>query len=212
MILNFTIIIFVLINLSIYFAVKSRTSIVISLLLSKLMMIFFFSQILLNHELFKEVIIALVIFTIAILMLIGSESVIEKTKAQNLDDNFKNKINKLSIFFGYGIIFLILFFLILKQDSIYQQFHSLHKSQANQEINYDSQKNKTANHNSNINPDNNQTIGNYQSLSLDPKMIKQAKLRDQLADNFLLKRSTHLIIAITGMLVLSLIFSNQKNQ
>jgi hypothetical protein len=204
MILNFTIIIFVLINLSIYFAVKSRTSIVISLLLSKLMMIFFFSQILLNHELFKEVIIALVIFTIAILMLIGSESVIEKTKAQNLDDNFKNKINKLSIFFGYGIIFLILFFLILKQDSIYQQFHSLHKSQANQEINYDSQKN--------LNPDNNQSIGNYQSLSLDPKMIKQAKLRDQLADNFLLKRSTHLIIAITGMLVLSLIFSNQKNQ
>ena len=218
MILNLTILVFVIINLLIFFAVKTRTSIVISLLISCLVAILFFSQILLNYNSFKEIILALVIYSMVILNLVISDTAsqiagvkIEQKKViwQNNHLFFKF-VTKFLIFTFFLIIFLITLLMVSKLSVIYDEV-KLQKYNQQKEII--------------LNPiilpshpvhqhvekfylkkniyKNNEIYA--QQIQWNENEFKKAQMKNELSNSFILKRSSEVLIIIAGLICLALI-------
>ncbi len=93
-----TLLIFIIVNFVIIFAVKTRTSIVISLIISHLTAIVFLANIILSYEAFKETVLALVIYSIAILFLVSNH--------KDVEEPYKIRLPRQSIIL-YGAIFFI---------------------------------------------------------------------------------------------------------
>ncbi|MFM7620310.1 MAG: hypothetical protein ACKO47_01715 [Alphaproteobacteria bacterium] len=233
MILNLTILVFVIINLLIFFAVKTRTSIVISLLISCLVTILFFSQILLNYNSFKEVILALVIYAMVILNLVISDTnsqasqvkIDQKKLSSQSNHLFHKSFSKLTSKFSLAIFFLIIFGAVLlintRLGEIYEEVkekkynkqneiilnpimlpsHPVHQYVWQNYFNKNSQKN----------------IQFEQSESASENEFKKAQMKNELSNNFILKRASEVLIIICGIICLALINlkknhnSQQKN-
>lgn len=217
MALNFTLLVFIAINLLILFAVRTRTSIVISLLISQLVAILFFSQILLNFNSFKEVILAIVIYVIVILGVATSDTaskIVNISEQNNLLIKWQN--NKLIFALITScclVVFTAVFMLIIKLPAVYHQI---------KEKKFNHQKELILNpiilpshpvhkhikkyyFHKNLSQKNDHQIANFN----EEQEIKKAQMKDQLADNFILKRSSDVIIIFAGFVVLGLIYSKK---
>jgi hypothetical protein len=110
---SITLLIFAAINFSIVFIVKTRTSLVISVILSHLIALLFLSLSITNFQVFRELTLAIVIYSMAILFVISNFGLI------NVENNDLRKIwqrylaGALIISFGL-IIFISSLFLISK--------------------------------------------------------------------------------------------------
>ncbi|GDX36211.1 hypothetical protein LBMAG18_07220 [Alphaproteobacteria bacterium] len=218
MILNLTIFVFVITNLLIFFAVKTRTSIVISLLISCLVAILFFSQILLNYNSFKEIILVLVIYSMVILNLVISDTAsqisavkIEQKKIIWQSNHFFFKCaTKFLILIFFLTIFFIIFLMVSKLSVIYDEV-KLQKYNQQREII--------------LNPiilpshpvhqhvekfylkknDNKNNEFYTQQIQWNENEFKKAQMKNELSDNLILKRSSEVLIIIAGLICLALI-------
>jgi hypothetical protein len=68
----FTILVFVVINFFILFIVKTRTTLVISVIITHLIAILFFSLSIVNYDAFKEITLSLILYSMVILFLISN--------------------------------------------------------------------------------------------------------------------------------------------
>lgn len=224
MILNLTILVFVIINLLIFFAVKTRTSIVISLLISCLVTILFFSQILLNYNSFKEIILALVIYAMVILnlvisdtnILIGEVKIEQKKSRWQIDHFLYNAFSKFLIASFFLIIFFVALFMNLGLGSVYDEVkeqkynkqneiilnpillpsHSVHQNvKENYLTKNSSKKNELDN----------------QEIFWSENEFKKAQMKNDLSNNFILKRSSEVLIIICGIICLALINLSKNN-
>ncbi len=207
----FTLLIFVVINCLILFFSKTRTTTVISLIISHLVAVLFFSLSISNYNSFKEIVLALIVYSMVILFLISNYNPIHV----NALDPLKKKHSRASLLFIISnfvivIIVFIAFFLITKNlsqisENIYNQrlakqseivanpmeikSHSVHvavkKFYLGKKI------------------ENNLSNKAYEEIELSER--KKMHLKDKLSDNFLLKRSSDvilLIVAISASLLL----------
>lgn len=218
MALNLTLLVFIAINLLILFAVRTRTSIVITLLISQLVAILFFSQILLNFNSFKEVILAVVIYVMVILGVATSDTasrIINVSEQNNL--SLKSQNNKLFFVLvasGCLIIFTAVFMLIIKLPMVHHQIKEKKFNQQKELIlnpiilpSHPVHKHiKKYYFHQNFFQNNDQQIANFN----EEQEIKKAQMKDQLVDNFVLKRSSDVIIIFAGFVVLALIYSKKK--
>lgn len=224
MILNLTILVFVIINLLIFFAVKTRTSIVISLLISCLVTILFFSQILLNYNSFKEIILALVIYAMVILNLVISDTnifigevKIDQKKLRWQSNHFiYNAFSKFLIASIFLIIFFVALFMNLGLGRIYDEVKEKKYNKQNEVI---------------LNPillpshpfhedfEQNYLTKNFtkkgeldnQELLWNKNEFKKAQMKNDLSNNFILKRSSEVLIIICGIICLALVNLSKNN-
>jgi hypothetical protein len=120
MIINITLLAFIIINLLVVFAVKKRTSIVIALIISHLLLLFFFSLTITNYLYFKQISLALIIYSMTVLFLIsnynnfylmaGRSHKTEKLKV-------KSSVFPAIIFMAAGAIVFCAFFFMVKDLS-----------------------------------------------------------------------------------------------
>ena len=95
----FTLLVFVVINFFILFVVKTRTSLVISVIVAHLIAVLFFSLSIANYEAFKEITLALILYSMVILFLISNYGTI----AVDGEDKLKSRRH---IFFS-GVICVV---------------------------------------------------------------------------------------------------------
>jgi hypothetical protein len=185
----FSIFIFILLGLSLIFLVKTRISNVIILLAAHLALILFFSLSITNYTSFKEIVLTIIVYLITAIFLISQED--EATKIKAIEQGIIKKIQHFSSMFFIIITGFLMFFLM---------FFCVKKSF--DKINFESYKATEAA----------QVKGFQDILQVERKKIK---LQKKLKDNFLLKRSSDVILIIVIASSIFLILSNkniQKNE
>lgn len=215
----FTLLAFIAINFLIIFAVQSRTSTVIGLIISHLVAILFFSLSINNYEAFKEITLGLVVYSMVILFLISNYT----HNSSALDQDSKVKASQPSIFFiaAIALPLLVIFFLSL---AVAQNINFVAESTHEKKFKQQSE----AAGNPMILPSHPVHIavkefylGKKFSDELPEKIDaqneisnhKRARLKDKLADNFLLKRSSDVIfIIVSASAVLLLLSTNSSKE
>ncbi len=167
-----TVFVFIVINFLILFVVRTRTSLVISVIIAHLVAVLFFSLSIANYDAFREITLALIVYSMVILFLISNYGLIVvegEKKSKSKYNLLKNAVICSAAF----VIFLLLFFAVKDVVEIRD------KPVVAQE----------------------QEIETPTSDS-----IKKARMREKLLDNFLLKRSSDviLIMAAAGTVLLLL--------
>ena len=107
----FTLLIFIVINFIIIFFVRSRTTSVISLIVSHLIVILLLSNIISSYEVLKEIILSLALYSIVLLFLISNYN--QTAQKQETERNSLPGIppKAIVIFITILLIFLGMFFL-----------------------------------------------------------------------------------------------------
>lgn len=116
----FTILVFVVINFFILFVVKTRTTLVISVIITHLIAILFFSLSIVNYDAFKEITLSLILYSMVILFLISNYGTI----AVNDEDSGKSRRH---IFFN-GMICAIAAAVFLLLINVVKNVGDSHKS------------------------------------------------------------------------------------
>jgi hypothetical protein len=213
-----TLLTFIIINLLIIFVVKTRTSIVISLIISHLIAVLFFSLSISNYNSFKEIVLALIIYSMVILFLVSNYNPIylASDKVNQIKDSKTFLFLAPIITLVVLVIFLALFFVAKNIEQIAEDFHE--KKFAKQE---ETMKNPMI---SNSHPVHIAAKKNYFSKDisanqLDESYIKTgmnerkiARLKDKLSDNFLLKHSSDVILVIVAISSSLLILGIKKTE
>lgn len=172
----FTLLVFVVINFFILFIVKTRTSLVISVIIAHLIAVLFFSLSIANYGSFKEITLALILYSMVILFLIsnyGSIVIEGEGKRKSRRHLFVDAV----ICFAAAAVFLLLLAVVKNVTAIRDETYQMQEAPA-QVANYDA--------------------------------IKRARLRDKLADNFLLKRSSDVILIIVAASTVLLLLSKKE--
>lgn len=213
-----TIFIFITINFLILFTIKTRTTIVTALIISHLIAVLFFSISISNYNSFKEIVLALIIFSMVILFLVSNYNPIYLAEVSTN----KIKCSKLWLFFIPPIFvtiattFFALFFItkdlpeiskivsdkqIANQNEILQNpmilpSHPVHiavkKFYLGKKFE-DGWSDKT-----------------YVDLEINDR--KRARLKDKLSDNFLLKRSSDVILLIVAVSTSLLLLGTKRTE
>ncbi len=198
------------------FLPKARNTIIIALLISHFILILFLSLVIVDAALFKEITLALVIYVMMILFLIANYSakIIDEGKAEIV-----NSLASLRYFaLGVCVLFIIIFsaiFILVKniapmansmndkrfavqneylENPMFSKSHAVHETvrrfyfaKKNNDIWYDdSYPNQITN------------------------QVKLAHLEDRLADNFLFKHFSDIILIIVGASAILLLASKKK--
>lgn len=177
---SLTVLVFVLINLSILFFVKTRTSLVISVIIAHLVAVLFFSISIANYNSFREITLALIVYSMVILFLISNYGLIvveteKKSKRRNIIFN--------TIIYLVAIIAFYLVFLVIENiDKARDQSVISDGIDAVEVV------------------DNNK---NYEAM-------KHAQMRDKLLDNFLFKRSSDVILITVAAGIVMLLLSKKE--
>lgn len=199
------ILVFIAINFLILFRIKTRTTIVTSLIISHLMAVLFFSISISSYNSFKEIVLALIIFSMVILFLVSNYNPIYLANAEVP----KFKFPLLRVFIApfvvitVAVVFVAIFSItknlpgiskiivdrqVEKQEEVLQNpmilpSHPVHiavkKFYLGKKFE-DSWSDKT-----------------YVELEMNDR--KRARLKDRLSDNFLLKRSSDVILIIVAI-------------
>jgi hypothetical protein len=172
----FTILVFSAINFAILFIIKTRTSLVISVIIAHLIAVLFFSISISNYESFREITLALIFYSMAILFLISNYGsiVVESEKKSKSKRQF---ISKGLIILGATFAFFLISLVVSEVDS----------SRDKQDF---------------VSPN------PIHTQSYDE--MKKAKMRDELLDNFLFKRSSDVILIIAAASTIMLLLSTKK--
>ena len=200
-----TILIFIAINFLILFTIKTRTTIVTSLIISHLIAVLFFSLSISNYNSFKEIVLALIIFSMVILFLVSNYNPIYLVGG----DATKINPSRLWLFFIPMIclvvttVFISLFLVTKNLTEISQIVNEKQITKQNEVL-----------QNPMILPSHPVHIAvkkfylgkkfeddwsNNTDVALEINDRKRARLKDKLSDNFLLKRSSDVILIIVAV-------------
>ncbi len=210
-----TILVFLIINFLIIFTVKTRTTIVTSLIISHLVAVLFFSLSISNYNSFKEIVLALIVYSMVILFLISNYNPIYLASEENL--KIKNN-RKILLFFGAGAIFLVIFlslFLVIKKVSAVSI--SLNEKKLAKKEKILERPMLLPSHPVHIavkkfylgKKFDDQWIDENATLS-EVSQRKKSQLKENLSDNFLLKRSSDVIVLIVAVTTSIMLLGSRK--
>lgn len=191
-----------------------RTTLVISLIISHLVCILFFSLSIANHQLFKELVLVLIAYLMVILFLISSGDVKIKEILSYREIAYKTAALKaFSLVILFTTIFITIFFIsknieqfgqkILDEKNIIQA-----EIANNQMISNSHPLHEAAKESFLLDRKSNSDFSFEAKLTKNEK--KLARLKDNLLDNFLLKRSSDMIVIVVGISAILLILSQKK--
>lgn len=214
---SFTLLAFIVINFLIIFTVKTRTTIVTSLIISHLVAVLFFSISIANYNIFKEIVLALIIYSMVILFLVSNYNPIYLTEG---DDTKKTNYSLKSL------LLLPLFTLVI--TTVFYSIFFITKNLP--EVSRIATGKKSYNQE--------QVLKNPMILPSHPVHIavkkfylgkkfeddwsdseevvaetnnkKKSRLKDKLANNFLLKRSSDVILIIVAASTSLLLLRTKK--
>ncbi len=212
--------VFIIINFLIIFVIRTRTTTVTILIIAHLMLVLFLSLSISNYNSFKEVVLALVAYSMVVLFLISNHNQIFSDDSQRpkIKGSSQSFFVVAAVLSAVAVIFCALF-LITKNVPKISQMVSNKKLEKQNEIMM----------NPMILPSHpvhiaikkfylGKKIEDDGSDWLDKAQIqaeindrKQARLKDKLSDNFLLKRSSDVILIIVAIST-SLLLLASKNQ
>jgi len=209
----FALLAFIAINFLILFIVKTRTTTVTSLVIAHLVAVLFFSLSISNYNSFKEIVLALIVYSMVILFLISNYSAIyfsdsEDEKGGSL---WRKYCSNAAIFLIIAIAFFSIFVTAKNIPKISELMREKKMAKQSEVIENPMILPSHPVHiavksfylGKNFEDDWSDKI--YASLEMNER--KRARLKDKLSDNFLLKRSSDVILIIvavsTGMLLLS---------
>jgi hypothetical protein len=212
----FTLLAFIVINFLILFAVKTRTTTIISLIIAHLVAVLFFSLSISNYNSFKEIVLALIIYSMVILFLISNYVAIFSVDevASKIKARWQKYFSYFAVFSIVMIAFLVIFFIakdiskvsdLIRDKKIAKQSeavenpmvlpsHAVHIAVKSFYLGKNFQKDwsdKT-----------------YEKLEINER--KKARLKDKLSDNFLLKRSSDVILIIVAATTVMLLLRRKK--
>lgn len=209
--------IFIIVNFLIIFAVRSRTSVVIGLTISHLIAALFFSSVIIDYFAFREIILALAVYSMVILFLISNYN------ASFVSDEEVIKIKQTPLVISVLLAGLLLLvgifasvFFVTKDVHKISKIVAEKKTQIKNEI----VKNPMAlpSHAAHIAVKKfylgrkfENDWANKKSSNRGIDIKKQEKLKDELSHNILFKRSSDIILIIVAMITGLLILS-PKNQ
>lgn len=213
-----TLLTFIAINLLILFVVKTRTTAITSLIISHLIAVLFFSLSIANYNSFKEIVLALIVYSMVILFLISNYNPTEKkgAKSRAIKNYFASSFFISVIFFTVLTIFLSLFFIAKNVAQIADAVQNKKFNKQNEIM-----------QNPMILPSHPVHIAvkkfylgkkfeeewsdkTYAELEMNER--KRARLKDKLSDNFLLKRSSDVILIIVAVSTSLLLLTNKKTE
>ncbi len=197
-----TLLVFIAINFLILFKIKTRTTIVTALIISHLMAVLFFSISISNYNSFKEIVLALIIFSMVILFLVSNYNPIYLANAE---------VPKLKLFALVApLVAIIVVVVFVAIFSITKNLPEISKIIIDRQA---KQQEETL-QNPMILPSHPVHIAvkkfylgkkfedswsDKTYLELEINDIKRARLKDRLSDNFLLKRSSDVILIIVAI-------------
>jgi hypothetical protein len=213
-----TLLTFNVINFLILFVIKTRTTIVTSLIIAHLIAVLFFSLSISNYNSFKEVVLALIIYSMVILFLVSNYNPIYLAG----NEVNKNKELRIKMFFVpmmcliVLMLFCSLFFVaeniaqisedvrerkMVKQEEVVKNpmilpSHAVHIAVKKFYLGKKFEEewsDKT-----------------YAELEMNER--KRARLKDKLSDNFLLKRSSDVILIIVAVSTSLLLLGTKKTE
>jgi hypothetical protein len=186
------ILLFIIINFLIIFVVKTRTTATISLIITHLILVLFLSISIASYQSFKEIILALVVYLMVILSLISNHN-----KSYLANHQYYKSTAIFLIFIVPAIMICVASFYLAK--STIPIANLVKEKQAAQNIGVA---------NVNLIGDDFSGGGNVSSInnlkspdndnSLSNNDYKMTNLKKKLSDNFLLKRSSDVILIIAG--------------
>lgn len=212
------VLIFVVINFLIIFAIRIRTTTITTLILAHLVMVLFMSFSIASYNSFKEVVLALIVYSMVLLFLISNHNPIflhDLEKPKTLDAK-RVRILAIPVIALMVIIFLSLF-LVTKDVS------KISKTISNKKI---EKQNEIA-----LNPmilpshpvhiavrkfylgkriESEDGLEDKMRVQSEINEKKQARLKAKLSDNFLLKRSSDVIVIIVAISASLLLLGTRK--
>lgn len=214
----FTLLTFIVINFLILFVVKTRTTTITSLIIAHLVAVLFFSLSISNYNSFKEIVLALIIYSMVILFLVSNYNAVYP----KLDEGTKIKDSRFPIiFFGLVGIFILVIFLAV--FAVTTNLAKISDSMVNKKYNKQNEE-MTNPMLSSSHPihvavkkfylgkkfDDDWSDKELAELEINDR--KKARLKDKLSDNFLLKRSSDVILMIVAVSVSLLLLGNKKTE
>jgi len=213
-----TLLTFIVINFLILFVIKTRTTIVTSLIIAHLIAVLFFSLSISNYNSFKEIVLALIIYSMVILFLVSNYNPIYLAG----NETNKEKESRIKMFFVpmmcliVLMLFCSLFFVaeniaqisedvrerkMVKQEEVVKNpmilpSHAVHIAVKKFYLGKKFEEewsDKT-----------------YAELEMNER--KRARLKDKLSDNFLLKRSSDVILIIVAVSTSLLLLGTKKTE
>ena len=187
------ILLFIIINFLIIFAVKTRTTATTSLIIAHLILVLFLSISIASYQSFTEIVLALVVYLMVILSLISNHN------KSYLSDHKKYKSTLIFLIFIIPAILVCMASFYLAKSTIpianliKEQQIASNVGAANIDLLSDTPGGD------NIITTNSKPLDNASALSNND--YKMTRLKKKLSDNFLLKRSSDVILVITGFIV-----------
>lgn len=217
----FVALVFVMISFLIIFMIRTRTTTVTTLIIAHLVLVLFLSLSISNYNSFKEVVLALVAYSMVLLFLISNHNHIFSNNSQShaVKDRKRVLIFSTLITLSVVIIFSALF-LVVKSVPKISKVISDKKFEKQNEILMNPM--ILPSHPVHIavrkfylgkkmESDGNDWVDKLQAQS-EINEKKQARLKDKLADNFLLKRSSDVILIIVAISTSLLLLGARKNE
>ncbi len=189
----FAVLTFIIINFLVLFVVRTRTTIIISLIIAHLTAVLFFSLSIANYNSFKEIVLSLIIYSMVILFLISNYS---SAQIETEEPNKTRTWSRLYFFIPSLLIATLAIFLALVSitKNIPEISSAIYEKASAQEI-----KPLT------------KSITPSSTLEAEINARKMTRFKEKLADNFLLKRSSDVILIIVVISTSLLILRAQKN-
>lgn len=169
----FTLLVFIVINFFILFVVKTRTSLVISVIIAHLVAVLFFALSISNYHSFREITLALIIYSMVILFVISNYGLIV-VDVEKIQKSKLKLLKNATIYIFAALVFTMVCAVVGDIDKMREEYV---------------------------------VTENQAEIPADFNALKKAQMRDKLLDNFLLKRSSDVIlimaVASTVLLLLS---------
>ncbi len=210
--------VFVILSFLIIFAIRTRTTTVTTLIIAHLVLVLFLSLSISNYNSFKEIVLAVVIYSMVLLFLISNHNQIFASDSKNRQPQpvKRHRFFSFCLFVTLAIAFLALFS-VTKNVSKIAQIVAAKKAERQSEVMI----------NPMILPSHSVHVA-VRKFYLGKKMTgdwidkvqvqseinekKQARLKEKLADNFLLKRSSDVILIIVAISTSLLLLGAKKNE
>jgi len=214
----FTLLTFIVINFLILFVAKTRTTTIISLIIAHLVAVLFFSLSISNYNSFKEIVLALIIYSMVILFLISNYNPVAfgEEKNRKIDRSASSIIFYSIVSLAALVIFFSLFLIAKNVPQIAEsirdkKFHQQNEVMQNPMI-LPSHPVHIAVKKFYLGKEFEEDWSDKTSVALELNERKKARLKDKLSDNFLLKRSSDVILIIVAVSTSLLLLSNKKGE
>lgn len=212
----FTILIFIIINFLILFLVKTRTTTITGLIIAHLVATLFFSLSIASNDAFKELVLSLIIYSMVILFLISNYDFASSTSHLALKiKGWKSRVIFYIFTGSFVLIIFVMIFSVTKNVASISHLIQEKKITLQNEIAMNPMilpshpahiavKKFYLGKNSDLQKP--EEVG----VEIEANERKLARLKDKLLDNFVLKRSSDMILIIVAISSILLLLSQKK--